>query len=343
MGMRRTRIAGLAAVEARRRMRRALLLVAAWPALAWTDGTRAQSKRPALIGWLNTASRESGGHYLVAFKEGLAALGRKEGSDYRLEEYWAGGLVERLPALAAELAATEPALIVAAPVPALTAAARAAPRTPIVLPNGNPLATGLVTNLARPGGMVTGLSNVNTDTDEKLLELLLAAAPTLRRIGFLADPTLPSYEVAMRGARRAIEQQRVESRFAEAGRPADIEAAVARLAKEGAQALVVMSSSWFASERQQLVALARAQRWPLVANQREFAEAGALLSYGVDRTALYRRAAYYVDRILKGANPGELPIEQPTRFELVVNASAARALGLVIAPSLLARADMTIQ
>jgi putative ABC transport system substrate-binding protein len=344
MNNRRKLVIALASSAPHRSARRAVLLAAAaWLALAWTGAVRAQSKQPILIGWLNTASRESSGHYLTAFKEGFAALGWKDGSDFRLEERWADGRVERLQSLADELAAKEPALIVAAPVPAVAAAAKAAPKTPIVLANGNPLATGLVISLARPGGMITGLSNVNTETDEKLLELLLAAAPELRRIGFLADPTLPSYDVAVRGARRSMEHHRVDARFAEAARPEDIEPAISRLAQEGAQALILLSSSWFVTERQRLVSLARLHSWPLIANQREFAEEGALLSYGVDRTALYRRAAYYVDRILKGTKPGDLPIEQPTKFELVINMKTAKARGLTVPQSLLLRADEVIQ
>ena len=245
--------------------------------------------------------------------------------------------------LAEELAATKPALIVAAPSGAVRAAAKAAPTTPIVQANGDPLAAGLVTSLARPGGMITGVSNVNVDINEKLLELLLVAAPKLRRVGFLVDPTVAAYGATVRAAKRSIEHHRVEAHFAEAARPEDLESAISRLAKEGAQALIVLTSGWFVAERQRVINLARAHRWPLIAGSREFAEEGALLSYGVDRTALYRRAAYYVDRILKGAKPGDLPIELPTKFDLVVNAKTAKALGLGITSELLLRADKVIE
>jgi putative ABC transport system substrate-binding protein len=325
--------------------RRSLLLAASsWLALARAGAALAQSKQaPILIGWLAVGSREGERHWLAAFKEGFAALGWKEGSDFRLEGRWADGRIAELQRLAEELAAKRPALIVAAPSISVRAAANAAPQTPIVQANGDPLATGLVTSLARPGGMITGVSNVNIDISEKYLELLLVAAPKLRRIGFLADPTTPLHDAAVRAAQRSIEHHRVEGRFADAARPEDIEPAVSRLAKEGAQGLILLPSTWLLVERQRVVSLVRAHRWPLAAGQREWAEAGALLSYGADRTPLYRRAAYYVDRILKGAKPGDLPIEQPTKFELVVNAKTAKALGLNLTPELLRRADEVIE
>jgi putative ABC transport system substrate-binding protein len=147
----------------------------------------------------------------------------------------------------------------------------------------------------------------------------------------------------VRAAQRSIGRHRVEARFTEAARPEDLERAISRLAKDGAQALILLSSSWFVAERQRVVSLVRAHHWPLIGGLHEFAEEGALLSYGADRTALYRRAAYYVDRILKGTKPGDLPIELPTKFELVVNAKTAKALNLSITSELLPRADKVIQ
>jgi putative ABC transport system substrate-binding protein len=194
--------------------------------------------------------------------------------------------------------------------------------------------------------MITGLSNVNNEINEKLLELLLAAAPKMRRVGFLADSSSAvknTYAANLKGARRATEHYRVEASFADAARPEDIEGALSRLAKDGAQGLIIMSSAWFSAERSRIIKLALAQRWPVVASQGEYTNAGALISYGVDRTVLYRRAASYVDRILKGAKPGDLPIEQPTKFELVVNMKTAKALGLTIPQPFLMRADRVIE
>ena len=304
----------------------------------------AQAKKaPILIGWLHASSRESQGHLFAAFKEGLAALGWKEGSQIVIEERWANGRIERLQPLAEELAAKKPAVIVVAPGSAVRPAATAAPMTPIVVASGDPLGTGLVASLARPGGMITGVTNIVTQVNEKHLEILLDAVPKLRRIGFLADSSNPAARVLMEPARRSAAKRSVEARFAEAASPEEIEPAISRLAKEGAQALVVMPGPMFVTERRRIVKLALARRWPIIAGFREWAEAGALLSYGTDRSALYRRAAYYVDRILKGTKPGDLPIEQPTKFELVVNLRTAKALGLTVPQPFLLRADEVIE
>lgn len=327
----------------RRSTRRAILIAAVWPALAWAGVVLAQSKQPVLIGWLNTDSRELSGHNLSAFKEGLAALGWKEGAQYVIEDRWANGRIDQLQPLAEELAARKPAIIVAALGAAVVAAAKAAPRTAIVIASGSvPVTQGLVKSLARPGGMITGVTNVGPETSEKHLELLLAAAPKLRRVGVLGDSNAPVRAVLMEGVRRSVAQSPVEARFAEVASPEEIEPAISRLAKEGAQGLVVMGGLMLRNERRRIVKLALAQRWPVVAGA-EWAEAGALLTYGADVLANYRRAAYYVDRILKGTKPGDLPIEQPTRFEFVINMKTAKALGITIPRSVLVRADRVIE
>jgi len=307
----------------------------------------AQSKQaPVLIGWLNTGGQNTQGHFLAAFKEGLAALGWREGAQVEIEVRWADGRNERLPALARELAAKKPAVIVAAPNAPVVAAAKAAPNTPIVQASGSdPVAAGYAASLAHPGGTITGLSNIVGDVSEKYLELLLAAAPKLRRVGFVIDASLPPavHAAFLEAARRSVARHSVEERFADVARPEDIEPAMARLAKEGVQGLVVTPSAVFTTERRRIVKLALAYRWPTIAGPYEFTEDGALLSYGIDITANYRRAAYYVDRILKGAKPGDLPIEQPTRFELVINNKTAKALGIGIPQSMLLRADKVME
>ncbi len=297
-----------------------------------------------LIGWLHTGSRAANGRNLAAFREGMAALGWKEGSNYVLEERWAEGRRDRLSSLAEEVAAKKPALIVAAQVIATAAAAKAAPKTPIVQASGNsPVNLGLAKSLARPGGMVTRLTHIAFEVSEKYLELLLAAAPKLKRVGFLVDPRSPGYAAHMTNARRAIEYYRVEARFAEAAKAEELEPAILRLAKEGVQGLVVMPSGLFGAEQRRIVKLALAQRWPVVAGGSGFVEEGALLSYSADALALYRRAAYYVDRILKGTKPGDLPIEQPMKFELVLNMKTARVLKLEISRELAVRVDRVIE
>lgn len=321
------------------------LLIALGVAAIAPRAVLAQSKqRPVLIGWLNTASRESSGHFLVAFKDGLAALGWKEGPQVVIEERWVEGRYARVQFVAEELAAKKPAVIVAGPLQSVVAAAKAAPKTPIVQAAGGDLvAAGLATSLARPGGMVTGLTNIADVLSEKYLELLLEAAPKLRRVGFLADPGNLNLPLILQAVRRSIAKRPIEARFAEATRPEEIEPAISRLAKEGAQALVLISSAMFRDERRRIMKLALARRWPMVAGQVGWAESGALLSYNADTLAEYRRAAYYVDRILKGAKPGDLPIEQPTKFELAVNMKTAKALGITIPPSILVRADRVIE
>ena len=317
------------------------LLIALGVALARSGAVLAQAKKPPpVIGWLHGTRRQ--GRSLEALKEGLAALNHTEGASYVIEARWAEGRLERLPALAAELKEKKPAVIVTYLGTATQAAAKAAPETPIVQAVGvSPVDVGLAKSLARPGGMVTGLTNLPSELSSKYLEFLLAAAPKLKRVGFLFDST-GQYR-AMETARRALEHYRVEGRFAEAGKPEDLPTALAQLAKEEVQGLVLMPSNWLAVERFTITKLAAANRWPVVAGPRSFVEAGALLSYSADALALCRRAAYYVDRILKGTKPGDLPIEQPTTFELVLNMRTAKALGLTMPPEIMVRATRVIE
>jgi putative tryptophan/tyrosine transport system substrate-binding protein len=333
-------------------VRRKLLITgAALPALAWTSAARAQPKPPIVIGWLHADSRESGAHYLAAFKEGLAALGWKEGSQFVLEERWADGQKARLPALAEELAAKKLTLIVAAPSYAVRPMAKAAPATPIVQASGGDLVEmGLAESLARPGGMITGRTNLQADVSAKYLEFLLNAVPKVKRVGVLDGPlpaalTRPNPADSPRriALGRAAARYAVELRFTEITTPDEVEPAMARLAKQGVQALVVLQESVLRVERQRVMKLAQANRWPVVSGVIEFAEAGALISYGADVLANYRRAAYYVDRILKGTKPADLPIEQPTKFEFVLNLKSANALGLTIPPPVMVQATRVIE
>ena len=324
--------------------RRALLLAApSWLALTGSRALLAQTKPvPVIVGWLNTSARGQG-ETLRAFKEGLAPLGWRDGQDYTLVERWGEGRMERIEALAGEIAQARPAIIVAATSPAVIAAAKSAPNIPIVQANGDPMATGLVKSLARPGGMVTGLSSLSVDITEKLLELLLEAVPNLRRVGILVDASAPTKDAAVHNVKRSLGHRRIEARFAEATQAADLEPAISRLAREGAQALILMPSGWFIAEARRIADLAQARRWPLITGSPVIAESGGLLAYGADRIALYRRAAVYVDKILKGAKPGDLPVEQPTRFELVVNLKAAKTMGITLPKAFLARADRVIE
>ena len=316
----------------------------AWPALAWTGALRAQANAPVLIGWLSANTRDTGRGGVNAFVEGMATLGWKLGAHYVLEERHADGRTERLPALAQELATKKPVLIVAEPAASAREAAAAAPTTPIVLANGDPLSTGLVTSLARPGGMITGLSNAISDIQQKVIELLVEALPRLQRVGFLADSSRASSHAAtVKGVRSAAEHLRVQAIIVDVARPQDIEPAFAQLVRDRAQAVVVLPSAWIYPQFPQILALAAPQRWPVVGTIGGGTRQGGLLSYGPDRDAIVRRSAYYVDRILKGAKPADLPIEQPTTFDLVINLKTAKQLGITIPPSLRVRATEVIE
>lgn len=290
--------------------RRCLAAGATWPALAWVGAARAQAKPPRVIGWL-AADTRSGPQ---DFTQAMAALGWKPGIDHVLEQRFADGHIDRLVALAQEIAAMQPAVIVATPSSAVRAARTAAPSVPIVLLSGDAVATGLVTSLARPGGLITGMSNVSSDMNQKVLQLLVETMPKLQRVGFLADLTSTSHDIVVSAARRAATQLGVEALVADMARPEDIAPAIAGLAKGRAQALVILASAWFAPHFQKIMELALAQRWPVVGVQGGIVRRGGLFIYAPEWLPMVRRSAFYVERILKGAKPGELPIEQPTTF-----------------------------
>lgn len=322
--------------------RKFLLAGVAWAAITWTGALLAQSKqKPVVIGWLATGGT---GPSLAAFKEGLSALGWKEGSGVVIETRSAKGRADQLPVLAAELAAKKPAVIVSTSGVTTRFLTEAAPNIPIVqATGGDPVAAGHATSLARPGGMVTGLTTLPTELREKYVELLIAITPKLKRVGVLMDGNLRNLSSQEEAARRSAAHYSIEAFFAQATKAEDIEPAMSGLAKRGVQALIAMPSPFLNAERQRVIKLALARRWPLISESRRWAEEGALLSYGVDFLANFRRAAYYVDKILKGAKPGDLPIEQPMKIELVVNAKTAGALGVTIPQELLLRAEKVIE
>jgi putative tryptophan/tyrosine transport system substrate-binding protein len=322
--------------------RRVLRILSSTPFLLATDAS-AQAKRLVAIGYLAVGSQNGTARFFTAFNEGLASLGWTEGTNYTLVARWADSDLARLDRLAGEIAARAPAIVVAAPTPAVIAAAKALPSVPIVQANGSdPVEIGLVESFARPGGMITGLTNIIGEVSEKYLDLLLVVVPQIQCVGFLFEPDRTNLE-SVESARSSIAHRRVESRFASAAKVSELEPAIAKLAVEGAQALVVLSGSFFPSERKRIVGAALSHRWPIMSGLREFTDEGGLMSYGADRSTLYRRAAYYVDKILKGAQPRDLPIERPTKFDLVINLRTAKALGLAIPQSLLLRADEVIQ
>ena len=309
----------------------------------WPLGAQS-AKAPVRIGWLSTGSREGSARVFAVFKERLAALGWKEGRHYVIEESFAQARTDRFPALAKDLAAKKPGLIVTTSAQATEAASKAAPDTPIVMVGAaDPVVAGLAKSLARPGGMVTGITNNTAEISEKYLDLLRLAAPGLKRVGILVDSRNPTRAALVQAARRSAAQYKIEARFAEIANPEDIEAAIVLLAKEGAQALVVLSSPTLSVARERIIELARVHRWPVIGYTRAWPADGALMSYGVNTLEMFGRAAYYVDRILKGEKPGDLPIEQPSKIEFVISLKAAKALGIVIPQAVLIRADEVIR
>ena len=280
-----------------------------------------------------------------AFLQGLRELGYVEGQNIVIERRYAGGRYERLPALAAELVRLKVDVIVAAGASPLAHAAKDATSTiPIVMTShGDPVGSGLVASLARPGGNVTGLSMLSPDLLGKQLQLLKEAVPKLSRVAVLSHPTNPQHARSVREAEVAARSLKLRLQTLEARAPSEFAGAFSAATKERAGALIVLADGMFWGERTRFAELAAKHRLPLMAGLREHADAGGLLAYGARLRDNFRRAATYVDKILKGAKPGDLPIEQPTKFEFVVNLKTAKALGLTIPQSLLLRADEVIQ
>jgi putative ABC transport system substrate-binding protein len=279
-----------------------------------------------------------------AFREGLRELGWIEGKNIVIEYRFAEGQYDRLPALAAELVRLRVDLIAAGPTPPAMAAKNATRTIPIVmLGAAEPVELGLIESLARPGGNITGLSwSVDLEIIAKGLELLKETVPRVHLVAVLWNPANPAHAIAMRNVKAAAGSLKVPLQLLEAREPNQFDGVFATMAKSRVDALLVVADGTFARHRARLAELAAKHRVPSLHGLREHVEAGDLMSYGPDLIVTRRRAASFVDRILKGAKPADLPVEQPTKFELVINRKTARALGLTIPPSLLLRADQVI-
>jgi putative ABC transport system substrate-binding protein len=306
-----------------------------------------QAAKVTRIGYLSS-NLAATPHRPEAFRQGLRDLGYVEGRNLVIEYRDAEGKVERLPALAAELVALKVDVIVTDGGTVTALAAQQATRTvPIVFAGvGDPVTSGLVTNLARPGGNVTGMSTLTPELVGKRLELLAQAVPGVGQVAVLRLPGALGERTdkdMLTGADVAARALGVRLQFVEARGPADFDRAFSDMTRARAGALTVQPSNMFVREHRRLVDLAAKNRLPAVYPSREYVDAGGLMAYGANFADLYRRAATYVDKILKGANPGDLPVEQPTKFELVINLKTARALGLTIPQSVLTRADEVIQ
>jgi putative ABC transport system substrate-binding protein len=321
-----------------------LIVVLTFRLLMTPLATEAQPTRVPRVGYLSDESSSLGLASFEPIVQGLRELGYLEGRTIVFENRYADSKPEVLPGLAAELVRLKVDVIVAVGTPATRAAKNATETIPIVFTRiADPVALGLVASLARPSGNLTGVSVLTLDLAAKWLELLTEAMPGARRVGVFWDPTFPPAVLQLREIERAarvlnVELQPVEVRAAE-----EFEAAGRAVVGQRAQALIVVPALLFTEQRYRLAELAVQHRLPTMWYRREQGEAGGLMSYGTNFSAMYRRAATYVDKILKGAKPADLPVEQPMKLELVINLKTAKALGLTIPPTLLFQADEVLQ
>lgn len=321
--------------------------VAAGLAILALSGVAVPAAKTARVGVMFTTNPSAAGHILVGLKEGLAELGWVEGRNLVLELRWAEGKAKQFPVIAAELLRLKVDVLVASSTPAAKAARAATTTTPIVMVNAsNPVAAGVVASLARPGGNVTGLtSQATSDIRAKQLQLLKEALPRVMRIAVLRSPDhiedsiWKDYETAAQAV--GVKVQAVDVRSAE-----EIDRAFALIGRDRPGALLVPAGAGdaiFFINRQRVIAHVNERRLPAMFGLRELTDAGGLMSYSAELADQFRRAAGYIDKILKGARPGDLPVEHPTRFELVINLKAARTLGITLPQSLLLRADHVLQ
>jgi putative ABC transport system substrate-binding protein len=312
---------------------------------AWPFAVRAQhgGKIPR-VGFMGNSTAELEANLVGPFREGLREHGYEEGRNVEIVFRWAEGRYERFPDLIAELIAANVDVIVTAGTPAAAAIKKATSTVPVVLAAvGDPVGSGIVPNLARPGGNITGLGGLAPDLEGKRLELLREVVPDLSHVAFFLNPANDFHTASLRQALVAAQALNIRLQPCEVSRSEDLDTAFASVVKEKPGGLLILADRIFLHNRQRMMDFATEHRLPSVNAYRELVEAGGLTSYGPSYEDMHRRAADYVDRILKGARPGDLPIEQPTKFTLVVNLKAAKALGLNVSPALLARADEVIE
>jgi len=322
----------------------ALLGGATAASAAWPRAASAQTppKIPR-VGFIAGSSLAATGHTLGAFRKALIELGYVEGQSIALEVRFAEGRTERIPELVAELVGLKMDLLVAGVSSAALAAKKATRTIPIVMVAPDPVALGLVASLARPEGNLTGLSYFNEAIVGKRLELLKELVPGLARVAVLKNPLMEVHAIFWKDTEAAAWTLGVALQPLEVRGPEDFEAAFAAATRGNAQALIAFDDALTLAHRPRIVALAASSRLPAMYGLREFPDEGGLMSYGPSFVILFRRAASFVDKILNGAKPAELPVEQPTKFELVINRKTANALGLTVPPALLAQADDVIE
>jgi putative ABC transport system substrate-binding protein len=312
--------------------------------MASSAGEAQAPRKVHRIGLLDVVPMTSNAANLASFRQGLRELGYAEGQDFVIEYRSADGGAERFPALASELVRLEVDVIMTRGTPAALAAKQATATIPIVMASsGDPVSTGIVASLSHPGANVTGLSAFATDTQGKLLDLLREILPDVAHVAFLFNMSNPVLPAQWKEAERAARGMGLRSQLLDVRRARDLEPAFDAAARRRADAVVVGVDALTLAHRDQIVGALARRRLPAISREREFVDAGGLISYGIHYADSYRRAAVYIDKILKGARPGDLPVEQPTRLELVVNLRTAKLLRRTIPPSILVRADQVIE
>ena len=325
----------------------ALLMITLWAMLTPLVSDAQASTKVARIGWMSRGNPTASDADMDAFRQGMRELGDTEGQTFVMEPRYAGGKRELMPEQAAELERAGVDVIIAGPFQALQAAKRSTSRVPIIMtPSADPVATGIVKSLDRPGGTITGITEMMPELTPQRLTLLKQIVPTVTRVAILSQPGTLSEDAFTRMLQVTQSTARtlgVRLQVVAAAEVADFDAAFSAMAQERAEGLIVLVNPMFNVERQHIIERAAKQGLPAIYEWRPFVRSGGLISYGADVRDVYRRAASFVDKILKGAKPGDLPVEGPTRVEMAVNLKVAKALGLTIPESIVKQAVEVIE